>query len=126
MMAAVFHERLADSLIGGMAEARLEWHMANWARWMRHDQLADAWPHRAIGCIGGGYSTSLEDMEDEADLRCARAVDALVTGLCLAERIAVQHTYLHAVFRLPRHSLPVLLERARTTIASGLVRRGIY
>ncbi len=111
-------------MIGGMSEARLEFHMDNWRRYMRHDVVADGAPGRASGCIGGGYSQSFDDMVDASDKRCALIVDALVSSLKPAEQAAVFHHYLYAVFRY--RDIEGTLHRARRKIAEWLVARGVY
>lgn len=118
--------KVEDSLIGGMAEARLEWHMDNWRRLMRSDVIVDGYPGRSTRLSSGGGSSTFDELVDAADKRCAEAVDALMESLSMGERIAINHTYLHAVYRLERQSLPELLQAARVKIARGLKARGIY
>jgi hypothetical protein len=112
--------------IGGMSEARLEWHFDNWRRYMRRDSVTDGYPAKAAGCVGGGYSQSFDDMADASDVRCARVLDALVTSLTPIERAAVYHRYLYAVFRHGRGELEQAIERARLKVAGWLVQRGVY
>ena len=118
--------KLDEPQIGGMSEARLEWHFDNWRRWMRNDTVTDGAPHKAAGCVGGGYSQSFDDMADASDIRCARVLDALVSSLSIAERAAVNHQYLYAVWRHGRGDLPLYLASARLKIAKWLVERGVY
>lgn len=115
-----------EPMIGGMSEARLEWHFDNWRRWMRKDTVTDGAPHTAAGCVGGGYSQSFDDMADASDVRCARVLDALVNSLNLLERAAIYHEYLYAVFRHNRGQLALALSSARLKIAGWLVTRGVY
>lgn len=123
---AEIQDRLAGSMIGGMSEVRLEFHLDNWRRFMRSDVIVDGYPGRTPGCVAGGISASFDELVDSADRRCAEAVDALMLGLNPAERVAINHVYLSAVFRFPRHNLPVLLQSGRFKIARGLVSRGFY
>lgn len=117
---------LAEPMISGMPEGRLEWHFDNWRRYMRRDDVTDGYPGKAAGCIGGGYSQTFDDMVDAADVRCARVMDALVSSLSTIERAAINHQYLYAVFRHGRGELEEALLRARYRIAAWLVQRGIY
>lgn len=123
-------ERIAESTIGGMPEARLEWHMDNYRRYMRSEDYGRDYPARSSGFVAGGNSRSFDEMADASDIRCAQAVDALVGGLAPAERAAVNHTYLKAifpaVFRFPRGNLAELLHSGRLKIARGLIARGFY
>lgn len=118
--------KLEEPQIGGMSEARLEWHFDNWRRWMRNDTVTDGAPHKAAGCVGGGYSQSFDDMADASDIRCARVLDALVSSLSHSERAAINHQYLYAIFRFPRENFQELLDAARLKIAKWLVERGVY
>lgn len=115
-----------EPMIGGMSEARLEWHFDNWRRWMRQDSVTDGAPGKAAGCVGGGYSQTFDDMADAQDIRVARVLDALVNSLTPLERAAVYHQYLYAVFRHGRDALQQALDTSRVRIARGLVERGVY
>lgn len=115
-----------EPTIAGMPEARLEFHFDNWRRWMRKDTVTDGAPHKAAGCVGGGYSQSFDDMADASDIRCARIVDALVHSLAPLERAAIYHQYLYAVFRHNRGMLAQALESGRFKVAGWLVARGVY
>lgn len=117
---------MAEVMIAGMPERRLEFHFDNWRRWMRKDDVTDGAPRVAAGCVGGGYSQSFDDMADASEIRCARVVDALVSSLKANERAAINHRYLYAVFVFPRGDFEALLCSARTKIAGWLVIRGVY
>lgn len=125
-MAAVLAMIEVEPMIGGMAEGRLEFHFDNWRRWMRKDDVTDGAPHKAAGCVGGGYSQTFDEMVDAADIRCARIVDALVSSLSPVERAAVNHEYLYAVFHFREANFELTLYRARLKVAEWLVARGVY
>ena len=126
-MSAVLAMVQTEPTIGGMPEARLEWHFDNWRRYMRKEDVTDGYPGKAAGCVGGGYSQSFDDMVDAADIRCAMIVDALVNSLTPIERAAVYHKYLYAVFRYGRAgNLEQSLRRARLKVAEWLAVRGVY
>jgi len=114
-----------EQTIGGMPEARLEWHFDNWRRWMRKDDVGEGYPRSAAGCVGGGYSQTFDDMVDAADVRCARIFDSLVNSLSPVERAAVYHVHLYAVFRFPR-GLDEAIASGRLKVAGWLVQRGVY
>lgn len=119
-------ERKQETMIAGMSEGRLEFHLDNWRRWMRKDSVTDGYSRTAAGCIGGGYSQSFDDMVDAEDIRCARILDALVNSLEPIERAAIYHRYLYAVFRHGRDQMDAALQRGRMRIAGWLVTRGVY
>lgn len=126
MSAVLAMAQQQEPMIGGMTEARLEWHFDNWRRYMRKDDVTDGYPGKAAGCVGGGYSQTFDDMADASDVRVARVVDALVASLTPLESAAIYHKYLYAVFRHGRGQLDEALERARLRIAGWLVVRGVY
>ncbi len=119
-------ENNSEPTIGGMPEARLEWHFDNYRRWMRAGTVTDGLPGRSAVVLGGGNSATFEELVDSADMRCAQVVDALMLGLSHGERAAVNPVYLYAVFRFPRDNLATLLASGRFKIARGLVSRGFY
>lgn len=125
-MSAVLAMQKQEETIGGMPEARLEWHFDNWRRFMRKDDVTDGYPGKASGCVGGGYSQTFDDMVDAEDVRCARIVDALVSSLVAVERAAIHHEYLYAVFRFPRGNFEQALYSGRLKVAGWLVARGVY
>jgi len=117
---------ICEPMIAGMSEGRLEWHFANWSRFMRKDNYTDGYPGKAAGCVGGGYSQTFDDMADASEVRVARVVDALVGSLEPIQRAAINHTYLYAVFNFPRGNLEPILCIAKRRIAGWLVIRGVY
>lgn len=111
---------------GDMPAHRLDWHMANWQRFMKSGVLVEGFPDTACGCVGGGYSTSFEDMCESADASAAEAVGALVESLSPVQSAAVNHRYLRAVYRFPRGNFDEALVTALESIGAGLIRRGFY
>lgn len=107
-------------------QSRIEFHLLNWARWMKDDVFTEGYPRRAAGCLGGGYSRSFDEMVDDADVRCAMALDALIGGLEAPEAAAIHHVYLSAVFRFVRAEIETLLSKAKRKLESGLKARGCY
>jgi hypothetical protein len=124
-MSAVLKEE-KEAMIGGMSEARLEFHFDNWRRWMKKDDVTTGYPGKAAGCVGGGYSQTFDDMVDAEDIRCARILDALVNSLEPIERAAIYHRYLYAVFRHGRDRMEEALHKGRYRVAIWLVQRGVY
>jgi hypothetical protein len=115
-----------------MSEARLEWHLDNWAEWQFKRENRGGYPTRASGGIGLRASNTFDSMVQAADDRCARAVEAILDGLMPAERAAVWHFHLGVdfnvqVFRFPHvgYGAERLYEQAREKIRKGLVSKGI-
>jgi hypothetical protein len=105
-------------------EGRCAWHLANWAQWMRQSALKLSYPSRAP-IIGKSGSSDFDAMVATEDTRCAVAVDAIIDGLPVAERLAVHHVHLAAVWR-PGADLAGSYAAARDRVALGLTKRGIW
>ncbi len=105
-----------------MSDERLAFHLVNWADWQRTraSDYGRRYPSRASGRMGVSGASDFDSMVEVADAICARAVEAILDGLAPAERCAVHHRHLAAVFRFPR----VELERAYTA-ACEAIRRGL-
>jgi hypothetical protein len=102
---------------------RLDWHLDNWARYMRAGNSEE------LACQAAGIwqasSPDFDQLADAMELRCAEAVDAIVGSLPVDERVALYHVHLGAVWRLNRQRMEDAYERARQCISDGLHRRGI-
>lgn len=103
---------------------RLDWHLDNWAQYMRDGGLEEL-DCKAADIWSGAFIVTFDEMADNMEQRCAMAFDALVGGLPIDERIAVHHVHLGAVFRLKRQSMDDVYKRARLGLSEGLGRRGI-
>lgn len=107
----------------------LTWQFENWARWMRGDALPEGLPVKASGGMHP-YLIEAGDSEvsyEKLDLWSAEATNAAIEGLeSLAERAAIQHRYLHAVYRFPRGNYPMVLLDARAKVRESLVKRGVW
>jgi len=110
--------------VSGMPARQLAEFMKNWQRWMHGESGRLGYPKTASGCIGGGYSTSFDDLCEMADNNAALAVDALVESLGISERAAVHHRYLAAVWRMRDFEASFL--SAMKKIAEGLIKRGFW
>jgi hypothetical protein len=111
--------------VAGNTDARLEWHLLNWKRWMRGDVVTDGYPSSSSGFIAGGYSQSFDDMADASDSFCAEAVNSIINGLPPMQQMAVRNAYHIAVFRFPRGNGEDLLNEAKATIRRQLPERGV-
>lgn len=111
-----------------MSEPRLDWHLWNWEQWQLRSHFGSLRAHwyPAVGAEGPGAGTlnDFDDMVSAVDGRCAQAVESALEGCTVAERAAVHHKHLHAVYRL-REPLEDCYARARCVIRATLDRRGI-
>lgn len=97
--------------------------LLDWARWMRRGVLTGGYLNSAVGCVGGGYSTSFEDMLEATQVRIDRTIDAIIHGLPPAQICALHHAYLNAVYRF-RDFEPTLLQ-AKAQVGIEARRRGV-
>lgn len=110
-----------------MSDDRLDWHLWNWSNWQRSSfagSVRELWYPGASEAIGISHSTTFDELVAAVDHRCAEAVESALDDCPTAERCAVHHVHLHAVYR-PRIGLQAAYGSARLRLAAGLDERGI-
>jgi hypothetical protein len=107
-------------------EAILDFHLNNWARWMEREKLVRGYSNRACGCTSWGDGWDNDTTEARNEAAQAACVNALINDMKPAQRAAVHHCYLHAVFLFPRSNYIPLLVEAREVISKGLRSRGMW
>lgn len=106
-----------------MDTARLEWHLLNWARWMRSRGLSNF--HVRAKSVGEGFTHYDTDGEyEKSDAWVAENVDAIIRDLKRLERAALECEYLGAAW-LEKIDIGLILVVAREGVRMGLNRRGI-
>lgn len=112
----------------GEIEALLEPHMRNWVTWMHADLGPRGCPNRACGGARNYTSMDLDNVAayENLDRDLAERTDAVIDDLAPAERCAINHKYLHAVFRFNRESYEDVLARALVNVLAGLRRRNVW
>lgn len=105
---------------------RVEFHLLNWARYMRTGKEVVGHRKSIPGLSNGGASKHFEDMLDDVDLACAKVVDAIIEGLSPVEQAALHNAYLWAVFRGTRTDLNMALGRAKAQVGFQLAKRGVW
>lgn len=103
---------------------RCEWHLFNWAAWMRGSGNFLRLPSRASGGMGNSGSSDLESMASQADARCAVAVDAIISDMPRLLQAVVYHIHLGSM--QPVCDLTVGYEQVKKRVNDGLRIRGIY
>lgn len=98
--------------------------LAEWARWMRRDEVGRGYPSRAAGLATGGASEHFDDLVERADLITVRAVDAAVRSLSHELQAAVAHVWLAAVYRLRRPAM-VAYQEALGLLEVEMRKRGV-
>lgn len=110
---------------------RLEQHLRTWADWLSAPDGPDGLPCEA--CVGENYQ-SLDRESDGAyerlDHWIAENVQAVVEGIgerAPAQKAALYRAYgIVSVFRFPRGNYEDVLREAKTSVAIGLRRRGVW
>jgi hypothetical protein len=85
-----------------LIDQRADWHLANWARWMRTCEVGIGYPHASAGLSSGGLVSgddSFDHMADEADRQTAKIADAAINELDPRSQCAISNVYLASVFR---------------------------
>lgn len=105
-----------------LSDARLDWHLENWAVWESSN-----WDAELAYTLSPGYSMSVDfdQMCAEMDRRCAHATKAAIDSLTPVEACAVFNRLLRAVFRFQREDPHKAWIRARWRLAQSLYRRGM-
>ena len=102
---------------------RLDWHLDNWARYMR------AGGTRQLGTKTQGHWSSgnsdFDTMADYSEMRQAIAFDALIWDLVEIERASGMHYHLAAVGRSNREPLEAVYVRSRISLSHAMARRRI-
>lgn len=108
--------------------AYAEWHLQNWAKWMRAASMRLGYPSKSAGLQCGGISgeDAFDHMCEEADSYAAKASDSSIESLAPREQGVIHHFYLHAVYRF-RGQRPTreMLEEATKLFWREAQKRGL-
>lgn len=76
-----------------------DYHLSNWARWMRQYEERTGYDHESA--VVGNYtaSTSIDDMYDSKDKSDAKISNAAIESLQSIHQVAIHNVYLHSVWR---------------------------
>lgn len=104
---------------------RLEWHLQNWADWMRRPSNRLGYPTHSLCIASGGGSTvdAFEIMCEEVDAKCARAMDAMIDSLPPNQAMAINHKWLASVYRM--RDMETAYEMALDNLLTMAERRGM-
>lgn len=94
-----------------LIDPRADWHLANWANWMRRPCLRLGYPSSSKvvrSCAGDTW----EDWEGDDAHYCATVSDAVIDGLLPIHQAAIQNVYLVAVWRHRGDPAQVFVEAA--------------
>jgi hypothetical protein len=107
---------------------RVDWHLWNWARWMRSGQEVQGHARESQGLSSGGTSKGFDEMVETEDRRCAKAVNAILDNLPPTDRIAIyiEQRVMKPVFTFTRKTYQRALSDGKAALGRELNRRGIW
>jgi len=88
-----------------MQTDRIEWHLHNWAEYMRRPTHKLGYPSKSL-CLSSGGSSGADEFEimcDNADASSAQAIDSIIDSISQPQRIAVNHEWLKTNHHYPTH-----------------------
>lgn len=98
-------------------------HLANWADWSRRYRVGIGYGHKSAAFAGGGMD--VEDLERQVDAWSARATDAVLDGLPIHLRRAVEAVYAGANWNLRTELLDASLIEAAELFVQRAKRKGL-
>lgn len=128
-MSAVMAMKGTCAVVFGTPD-RVEFHLRNWARWMRSGQEVDGHARESTGLSDGGTSKGFDEMVEAEDRRCAKVVDVILDNLPPVQRIAIfiERGIMGKVFRFNRlqPTYEQALAAGKAALGRELARRGVW
>ena len=104
--------------------SRVEWHLANWARWTRAYSPKLELPGRAVG-LSSSSSKDFDEMCEDADNYAAQVTEAAIMDLPPAQAAAVNRKWLDAVYNFPRDNYAEMYALALKFLSKKLDAQGL-
>jgi hypothetical protein len=121
----LFLEKLACMTNPVFDYDRVDFHLFNWARYMRTGSYAGlSLPGRACAGMGISHSADFDQLADQSDRVAARAVDAIIRDLKPLEAKAIRCSYLGEEWTSKLQEAAVLVV-AKESVRAGLARKGM-
>ncbi len=111
----------------GLPEARVTWHLDNWADWQR-DRESDfrlGYSYKDGSGAQSNASRDSDSMRAEVDKRCALATEASIDSLPKEQRDAVAHVHMGTTIKATWRAINDAYLQARMYLSTALARRGI-
>lgn len=106
-----------------MIDPAADWHLKNWARWMRNYEVGIGFKHRSVALVGYGSDT-FDDMLEEKDRWDAKIANAVIGSMDMIHQAAIHNVYLADVWRFRGDPITIFLEAADLFWKMGQ-RRGL-
>lgn len=86
---------------------RLEWHLGNWADYMKAPTHRLGYPSQSMCIASGGESCvdAFEVMCEEVDMQSAQSIDAMIDSLKAPQRTAINHVWLKVKHHYPTQDM---------------------
>jgi hypothetical protein len=105
-----------------MNESRLKYYLEVWKEWMLSERYGRGYPSKAAGFSSSGIG-GFDDLSEQVEKADALAVDAVIEGLHPAQRVAIHHFHLSAVYKI--RDIERQYESALDNLWRGLLARGL-
>lgn len=120
-MTAVIARSRAEIDLSGTIAALQDW--ADWTRAYTGAERIGHANHCVVSCSSAGKNW--QDFEDSVNRFRNDCVEVVVDDLSPAQKCAINHQYLDAVFRFPRGNFDELLLDAHIRVRQELIRKGV-
>ena len=114
-------DRLGTQAVKG---ERLRYYLAVWVEWMHHPEIRLGYPDKSCVFASSGIS-GFDDLSESVENTDALSVDAVIHGLPMPQKMAIEHFHLHSVYRFNRLNIEEQYELALDSLWSGLLSRGL-
>lgn len=109
-----------------MTPDRLNWHLDNWAQYMKRDTHKLGYPAKSL-CMSGGGSSGEDEFDcmcDEADINCAQRIDSIIDSISQPQRTAINHKWLNVAHHYQTQEMDY--SEALSNIDRLASKRGVY
>lgn len=98
--------------------------LEDWADWMRGYRIATGYKKHSTVVAAAG-NKHWEDILVQVDAQINRTVDTAINDLPINQMAAINHRYLHAVYRFPRDNYAESLTAAHETLMRVLPKKNV-
>jgi hypothetical protein len=95
----------------GLIDRAVDYHLRNWARWMRICDVGKGYDHKSAVLTGYGADT-FDEMVERQDKIDAKIANACIESLAMHHQCAIHNVYLADVWRFRGDPVDVFVEAA--------------
>jgi len=106
-------------------ERLIDFHLPNWADWMKQPASKLGYPSKSLCMSSGGGSSDdeFEHMCSEVDIKCAQSIDSIIDSLSMPQKTAINHVWLKVKHNYPTHEMDYA--EALESIIRLALKRGV-